>query len=40
MFKCYLYYNTDQVVPVNLFGVHTCLVLPQTHVMVLVILVH
>ena len=30
----------DLVVPVNLFGVDTCLVLPLTHVMVVVIPVH
>ena len=36
------YYITiiDLVIPVNLFGADTCLVLPLTHVMVLEIPVH
>ena len=33
-------YYLDLVIPVNQFGVHTCLVHPLTHVMVLKIPVH
>ena len=32
--------HSGQVLPVNQFGVHTCLVHPLTHVMVLEIPVH
>ena len=35
-----LYFTIDLVIPVNQFGVHTCLVLPLTHVIVLEIPVH
>ena len=37
--KLFVYY-LDLVLPVNQFGVHTCLVHPLTHVMVLEITVH